>query len=92
MDGRCARKSARRIARSDPYTLVQPITRIVRAFSADQPVERTKTLDDIRAEVLSPERLNAMVSGVFAGVALLIAVVGVAGSRSAPLPEICCCA
>ena len=30
-------------------------------------------------EVLSPERLNAVVFGVFAGVALLIAVVGVAG-------------
>jgi ABC-type antimicrobial peptide transport system permease subunit len=36
-------------------------------------------LEDIRAEVLSPERLNAVVSGVFAGVALLIAVVGVGG-------------
>jgi ABC-type antimicrobial peptide transport system permease subunit len=65
--------------RSDPYALVQPITRIIRTLSADQPVERAKTLEDIRAEVLSPERLNAVVSGVFAGVSLLIAVVGVAG-------------
>jgi ABC-type antimicrobial peptide transport system permease subunit len=48
-------------------------------MSADQPVEGAATLEDIRAEVLSPERLNVMVSGVFAGVALLIAVVGVAG-------------
>jgi putative ABC transport system permease protein len=48
-------------------------------MSADQPVERAATLADVRGEVLSPERLNAMVSGVFAGVALLIAVVGVAG-------------
>jgi ABC-type antimicrobial peptide transport system permease subunit len=37
------------------------------------------TLDDVRAEVLAPDRLNALVFGVFAGVALLIAVVGVAG-------------
>ncbi|MFY9723856.1 MAG: ADOP family duplicated permease [Bryobacteraceae bacterium] len=65
--------------RSDPYALVKPITRIMRTLSADQPVEHAKTLEDIRAEVLSPERLNAVVSGVFAGVALLIAVVGVAG-------------
>jgi putative ABC transport system permease protein len=66
-------------ARSDPYALVQPITGIVRKLSADQPVERARTLEDIRAEVISPERLNALVSGVFAGVAMLIAVVGVAG-------------
>ena len=66
-------------ARSDPYSLVQPITRIMRRLSADQPVEHAKILADIRAEVLSPERLNVVVSSVFAGVALLIAVVGVAG-------------
>ena len=33
----------------------------------------------MRAEVLSPERLNAFVFSGFAGIALLIAVVGVAG-------------
>ena len=41
--------------------------------------EAVRWLEDIRAEVLSPKRLNAIVSSVFAGVALLIAVVGVAG-------------
>ncbi len=66
-------------ARADPYSLVQPITRIIRKLSADQPVERASTLEDIRTEVLSSERLNAVISGVFAGVAMLIAVVGVAG-------------
>ncbi len=65
--------------RSDPYALVKPVTRIMREMSADQPVEGAATLQDIRAQVLSPERLNVIVSGVFAGVALLIAVVGVAG-------------
>lgn len=65
--------------RSDPYALVQPITRVFRKLSPDQPVESASTLADIRAEVLSPEKLNAMVSGVFAGVALLVALVGVAG-------------
>ena len=48
-------------------------------MSADQPVERAATLADVRAEVLAPERLNAFVLSGFAGVALLIAVVGVAG-------------
>ena len=65
--------------RSNPYALVQPVTRILRGMSADQPVEHAATLNDVRAEVLSPEKLNVVVSSVFAGVALLIAVVGVAG-------------
>jgi predicted permease len=66
-------------ARMDPYTLVAPITRIIRELSAEQPVERAATLEDVRAEVLAPNRLNALVFGGFAGVALAIAIVGVAG-------------
>ena len=65
--------------KADPYALVPPITRIIRDLSPDQPVEQAATLEDVRAEVLAPDRLNALVFGVFAGVALLIAVVGVAG-------------
>jgi putative ABC transport system permease protein len=65
--------------RTDPYALVTPITRTIRNLSADQPVERASTLEDVRAEVLTPDRLNAMVFGGFAIVALTIAVVGVAG-------------
>jgi putative ABC transport system permease protein len=66
-------------ARTDPYALVPPITRIIRELSAEQPVEQAATLEDVRAEVLAPNRLNAMVFGGFAGVALMIAIVGVAG-------------
>jgi hypothetical protein len=66
-------------ASTDPYALVPPITRVIRSISAEQPVERAATLEDVRAEVLAPERLNAFVLTGFAGVALLIAVVGVAG-------------
>ncbi len=63
----------------NPYSLVTPVTRIIRAMSADQPVEHAATLEDVRAEVLTPDRLNSVVFGVFAAVALAIAVVGVAG-------------
>ena len=66
-------------ASGDPYALVPAVTRTIRELSADQPVERAATLDDVRAEVLSPNRLSALVFGGFASVALLIAVVGVAG-------------
>ena len=65
--------------RTDPYALISPITRTIRNLSVDQPVERAATLEDVRAEVLTPDRLNALVFGGFAVVALAIAVVGVGG-------------
>jgi predicted permease len=63
----------------NPYGLVSPVTRVIRDLSADQPVEHAATLEDIRAEVLTPDRLNTLVFGGFAAVALAIAIVGVAG-------------
>ncbi len=66
-------------AAGDPYALVPSVTRSIREISADQAVERPTTLDDVRAEVLTPERLNAYVFSAFGGIALLIAVIGVAG-------------
>jgi putative ABC transport system permease protein len=66
-------------ANMDPYALVPTINKVIRNLASDQPVERAATLDDVRAEVLSPNRVNALVFGGFAGVALAIAVVGVAG-------------
>jgi len=66
-------------AQNDPYALVPTITRTIREIAGDQPVERAATLEDVRAEVLTPDRLNAIVFGGFATLALLISVVGVAG-------------
>jgi hypothetical protein len=66
-------------ARGDAYSLVPAITHTIHTVSADQPVEKLTTLDDVRAEVLTPDKLNAIVFGGFAAVALLISVVGVAG-------------
>jgi len=65
--------------RMDPHGLITPITQIIRKMAVDQPVERAATLEEIRAEVLTPERLNTFVFAGFAAVALTIAVVGVAG-------------
>ncbi len=48
-------------------------------MSPNQPVEHAATLEDVRAEVLTPDRLKAFVLSGFAGIALLISVVGVAG-------------
>lgn len=66
-------------AHQDPYALVPAISKAIHDMSADQPVEKASTLGDVRAEVLTPDKLNAIVFGGFAAVALLISVVGVAG-------------
>jgi predicted permease len=63
----------------DPHALVPQVARIIREIAANQAVERAATLEDIRADKLSPDRLNAFVFSGFAGIALLIAVVCVAG-------------
>jgi putative ABC transport system permease protein len=47
-------------ASTDPYALVPTITRLVRDMSNDQVVERAATLEDVRAEVMAPDRLNVL--------------------------------
>jgi hypothetical protein len=44
-----------------PYSLVTPVTRVIRDLSADQPIEHPATLEGVRAEVLTPDRLNSLV-------------------------------
>ena len=66
-------------AAGDPHTLIPSVTRVISEISSDQAVERPATLEDVRAEVLTPERLNTFVFSALGGMALLIAVVGVAG-------------
>jgi predicted permease len=66
-------------AAGDPHTIVPDVTRVIRALLPDQAVARPATLEEVRDSVLSPERLNAFVVTGFAGIALLIAVVGVSG-------------
>ncbi|HTV58956.1 MAG TPA: ADOP family duplicated permease [Verrucomicrobiae bacterium] len=63
----------------NPYSLVPSIVQTIHQMDPDQPVEQASTLGDIRAGILAPNRLNAIVFGGFAAVALLISVVGVAG-------------
>src|ERR1700738_3025325 len=64
---------------ANPYSPVAAVTHVIRDMSPDQPVEHAATLEDIRAEVVTPDRVNSLVFGVFGAVALAIAVVGVAG-------------
>src|SRR5579864_6006029 len=62
----------------DPTALIPSITKTIRAVAATQPVEHASTLDDVRTEVLANNRVNAIVFGGFAILALAISVVGIA--------------
>ena len=63
----------------DPLALVPSITKTIRAAAATQPVEHASTLEDVRTEVLANNRVNAIVFGGFAILALAISVIGIAG-------------
>ena len=48
---------------SDPAALTPAIVAIVRGLSPDQPIEKIRTLRQIRSETVAPERLNAILIG-----------------------------
>ena len=63
----------------DPGAQAGPITKAVRATAPGQPVEKVLTLDQIRDESVAPRRLNALLVASFGLLAVLIAMVGIAG-------------
>jgi len=64
---------------SDPALLHQPVREAVTRINADQSLSEMKTLDQIKNESLGGSRLNTILLGVFAGVALLLAAIGIYG-------------
>jgi putative ABC transport system permease protein len=64
---------------ADPAALQPAIVRAVREINPRQLIERVQTLEQIRDETVAPRRLNAMFITSFGTLALLIAMVGIAG-------------
>jgi putative ABC transport system permease protein len=63
----------------DPEQMIAAARQQVRAVDADQPIYDIKTLSERRAESIAPQRFNLLVLGLFAAVALVLAVVGIYG-------------
>jgi putative ABC transport system permease protein len=61
----------------DPSGLAQTARAIVRSVDPTQPVENVLTVDEIRDESVGPRRLNAMLVGSLAMLALAIAAIGI---------------
>jgi putative ABC transport system permease protein len=60
----------------EPRTLVPSLERAVWSLDPSMPVTAIRTMDELRATMLAPRRLNMLLLGAFAAVALALAVVG----------------
>ena len=67
---------------SDPNQLISSLRQQVKAVDPDQPIYNIRTMHEIRAESVASERLNLTLLSIFAGIALVLAVVGIYGVMS----------
>jgi putative ABC transport system permease protein len=58
-------------------TLVQPVVAAIGAIDPEQPVFDIRTMVQVLDDKLAPQRLSALLLGVFAGIALVLAAVGI---------------
>ena len=63
--------------RVPPATLAQPAAAVIRALDPEQPVGDIRTMAQVLDGKLTSERFSALLLGVFAGIALLFAAVGI---------------
>jgi putative ABC transport system permease protein len=66
----------------EPTQMVAAARQQILAVDASQPVYEIRTMDEIKSESIASERLNLTLLSIFAGVALILALVGVYGVMS----------
>jgi len=66
----------------DPRSLSSAIRREIQSIDPDEPIANVRTLDAVVSDSVAPRRFAVVLLGVFAGVALLLAAVGVYGVMS----------
>jgi putative ABC transport system permease protein len=84
-----ANSSMEIVVRADvpPEMLAAAVRREVRLLDADLPIERIETLEEIVAESISRPRFYMLLVAIFAGVALLLAAVGIFGVMSCSVAQ-----
>jgi len=63
----------------DPRSLPSAVRYEVQAIDPDQPVASIRTLEVVASESIAPRRISVVLLGTFAGIALLLAGVGIYG-------------
>lgn len=66
----------------DPTSVQQSIAGVIRSLDPDLPMGDVRTMEQISSESMAAERFNTVLFGSFAGVALLLAAVGIYGVMS----------
>ena len=66
----------------DPNQMIATARNQVKALDPDQPIYSPRTMGDIRAESVASERLNLTLLSLFAGIALVLSIVGIYGVMS----------
>jgi len=69
-------------AAGDPNQLIAGLRQQVTAIDPDQPIYNIRTMNEIRADSVAPERLNLTLLSLFAALALVLAIVGIYGVMS----------
>jgi putative ABC transport system permease protein len=63
----------------DPRGLTTAVRREVQSIDPDQPIANVRTLEAVTADSIAPRRMSVVLLGAFAGIALLLAGVGIYG-------------
>jgi len=66
----------------DPASLLPAIRREIQAIDSAVPLANVRTFEDVISDSVAPRRLSVVLLGVFAGVAVLLASVGIYGVMS----------
>jgi putative ABC transport system permease protein len=67
---------------SEPHSAISAVTDAIHQVGPDVPVVDVLSMDDIVAQSVSPQRFNLLLLASFAGLALLLAAVGIYGVLS----------
>jgi len=67
---------------SDPVSIAAAVTEVVHRVDSNLPVTHVTTMDGLLSDSVSPRRFSAVLIGIFATLALLLAAVGIYGVMS----------
>lgn len=68
--------------KSDPHSAANAVTDAIHQVGPDIPVTDLLSMDDLIAKSMSPQQFNMILLAAFAGLALLLAAVGIYGVLS----------
>jgi len=63
----------------NPTNLIADVRSIVRSVDPDQPLGSVRTMENIVSESVAPQRVTMLIAGLFAALALLLAMIGLYG-------------